>query len=112
MRSQVADIAPLFELLKNAQLISCSGINERRVLHFSAGQLSDIGAQAAALTRAEGQTSEVGAVAHSATLSLGGSAQPCAGLNCRIRRVDQLVTAQPPLPASQSSGRPSPRLAG
>ena len=87
----MADITPLFELLENAQLMSCSGINEQRVLRLSAGQVGDIGAQAAALTRADGRPPEVGVMVHSATLSLGGGAQPCASLSCRIRHVDQLV---------------------
>jgi hypothetical protein len=47
----MANIAPLFELLKNVDLIAGSRINERRVLRLSVGQLSDIGAQAAMVTK-------------------------------------------------------------
>jgi hypothetical protein len=87
----MADITSLFELLENAGLISGSGIDQRRVMQLSAGQLSDIGAQAAALTRAENLSYEVGNMTHSATLSLGGGTEPCANLRCRLRHVDQLV---------------------
>src|SRR5882672_2624472 len=87
----MADITPLFELLENAQLISVSRIDERRVLRLSAGQLSDIGAEAAIVTRAEALTGEIGSMTHSATLSMGGGTQPCANLSCRIRHVDQLA---------------------
>jgi hypothetical protein len=87
----MADITPLFELLENADLIVGSRIDERRVLRLSAGQLSDIGAEAAVLTRAEALTYEVGSMTHSATLSMGGGTQPCASVSCRIRHVDQLV---------------------
>ena len=87
----MADSTPLFELLENAGLISDSGINERCVMQLSTDQLSDIGAQAAALTKAENLSYEVGNMTHSATLSLGGGAQPCANLGCRLRHVDQLV---------------------
>jgi hypothetical protein len=80
-----------FELLENAGLISGSGIDERRVLRLSAGQISDIGALAAVLTSAEGLTYEVGSMTHSATLSLGGGTQPCTSVSCRIRHVDQLA---------------------
>ena len=87
----MADITPLFELLKNVDLIAGSRINERRVLRLSAGQLSDIGAQAAMVTQAEALTSETGSMTHSATLSIGGGTEPCANLSCRIRHVDQLI---------------------
>ena len=87
----MADIPPLFELLENVQLINGSRIDERRVLRLSASQLSDIGAEAALVTRAEALTCEIGSMTHSATLSMGGGTQPCANLSCRIRHVDQLV---------------------
>ena len=87
----MADITSLFELLENAGLISGSGIDQRRARRLSAGQLSDIGAQAAVLTRAEGLTDEVGNMTHSATLSLGGGTEPCASVSCRLRHVDQLA---------------------
>jgi hypothetical protein len=91
MRWRMADITSLFKLLENAGLISGSGIDQRRVRRLSAGQLSDIGAQAAVLTRAENLTCEVGNMTHSATLSLGGGTEPCASVSCRLRHVDQLA---------------------
>ena len=53
-------MTPLFELLENSQLMSGSQVNQRRVLQFSARQLSDIGAEAAVLTQAEAFTREIG----------------------------------------------------
>jgi hypothetical protein len=85
------EIPLLLELLENAGLINGSRINVRRVLRLSAGQLSDLGAQAAIVTKAEDLERESGSLAHSATLSLGGSTEPCASMGCRIRHVDQLA---------------------
>jgi hypothetical protein len=87
----MADITSLFELLENAGLISGSGIHQRRVWRLSAGQISDIGAQAAVLTRAESLPCEVGNMTHSAMLSLGGGTEPYASVSCRLRHVDQLA---------------------
>jgi hypothetical protein len=81
----------VLELLENAGLIDGSHINVRRVLRLSAGQLSDLGAEAAAVTKAEDLERESGSLAHSATLSLGGGTEPCASVSCRIRHVDQLA---------------------
>lgn len=81
----------VLELLENAGLINGSHINVRRVLRLSAGQLSDLGAEAAAVTKADGLERESGSLAHSATLSLGGGTEPCANVSCRIRHVDQLA---------------------
>jgi len=91
VRSLMSDVTPLFELLENAGLIRGSHVDERRVYRLSAGQLSDIGAQAAVVTRAESLAHEVGSMTHSATLSLGGGTDPCASISCRIRHVDQLA---------------------
>jgi hypothetical protein len=63
----------------------------RRVLRLSAGQLSDLGAEAAAVTKAEDIARQSGSLTHSATLSLGGGTEPCASVSCRIRHVDQLA---------------------
>jgi hypothetical protein len=87
----VTDVAPLFEFLENAALIRGSRIDKRRVLRLSPGQLSDIGAQAASLTRVEYLPHELGSMTHSATLSLGGGTKPCVDVDCRLRRVDQLA---------------------
>jgi hypothetical protein len=81
----------VLELLENAGLIDGSRINVRRVLRLSAGQLSDLGAEAAAVTKAEDLARQSGSLAHSATLSLGGGTEPCASASCRIRHVDQLA---------------------
>jgi hypothetical protein len=83
--------ALLFEFLENASLIRGSRIDKRRVLRLSASQLSDIGVQAAGLTRAEDLPREVGSMTHSATLSLGGGTDHCINVNCRLQRVDQLA---------------------
>lgn len=85
------EITPLFDLLENAGLISGSRIDEGHVLRLSANQLSNIGAEAAVLTQAEAITYEAGNMTHSATLSMGGGAQPCSYVGCRIRHVDSLI---------------------
>src|ERR1700694_74648 len=87
----MANLTPLFELLENADLINGPQIDERHVLQLSADQVSDIGAQAAIVTRAESITYDAGSLTHSATLSLGGGTQPCVSVGCRIRHVDNLV---------------------
>jgi hypothetical protein len=87
----MGEIFPLLELLENVGLVNGSRINERRVMRLSAGQLSDLGAEAAAITKAEELERESGSLAHSATLSLGGGTQPCINVSCRIHQVDQLA---------------------
>jgi hypothetical protein len=69
----MCEMPPLLELLENAGLIDGSRINVRHVLRLSAGQLSDLEAETAAVTKAEHLEREAGSLAHSATLSLGTS---------------------------------------
>lgn len=83
--------SPLLDLLDNAGLFVDERIDERRVVRMSAGRLSDLGGQAAELTRVNAAPPEPGALAHSATLSLGGGAEPCASVECRMKHIDQLV---------------------
>ena len=87
----MSEMPQLLELLENAGLVDGSRINERQVMRLSAGRLSDLGAEAAAITKAEDFERESGYLAHSATLSLGGGSQVCVNVECRIRRVDQLA---------------------
>jgi hypothetical protein len=81
----------LLELLENSGLVHGDQIDERRVLKLSAGQLSDLGAEAAAVTRPEDVRSAPGSLTHTSTLSLGGGTEPCVNLACRLRHIDQLV---------------------
>jgi len=87
----MAEPSSLLELLENTGLVHGSRIDERRALRLSAGHLSDLGAQAAAVTRPEDLRLEPGSLTHSATLSLGGGTEPCANLECRLRHIDQLI---------------------
>src|SRR3982751_4252424 len=85
------DLPPLLDLLDNAKLLQGERINVRRVLRLSGRQITDIGEQAAAVTKPSVDASSRDRFSHTATLSLGGSTAPCAGLDCRIKHIDQLV---------------------
>jgi len=85
------DLPPLLDLLDNAKILQGDRIDVRRVLKFSAGQIKDIGKQAAIATKPTAGEAARDRFSHIATLSLGGATAPCAGLDCRIRHIDQLV---------------------
>lgn len=84
-------VSPVLDLLDNAGLLRGQAVDSRRAFRLSAGQLSDVGAQAALITSAADVPREGELLTHSATLSLGGGAEPCSELACRSRHVDNLV---------------------
>ena len=84
------DLPPLLDLLDNAKILQDDRIDVRRVLKLSAGQIKDIGKQASIVTQPTAAAAR-DRFSHIATLSLGGATVPCAGLDCRIRHIDQLV---------------------
>ena len=85
------DLPPLLDLLDNAKLLQGDRIDLRRVLKLTAAQIGDIGKQAATITKPAAVEAGRDRFTHTATLSLGGAAEPCAGLDCRIKHIDQLV---------------------
>ncbi len=87
----MSEPSPLLELLENTGLFNRAGVNERRALKLSAGQISDLGSQAAAITKPEQYSVAAGTLTHTATISLGGGTEPCIGIDCRLRHIDELV---------------------
>jgi hypothetical protein len=85
------EVTLLLEFLENAGLVRGSRINEARIRRLSVSRLSDIGEQAASITRAEALEPAIGNMTHAATLSLGGGAQGCSNVACRMQRINQLA---------------------
>ncbi len=81
----------LLQLLDNANLLHGATVNTNRALRLSALQIHDVASQVATVTNADSLSVEGTTLSHSATLSLGGSRQPCASLPCRIRHIDELA---------------------
>jgi len=83
--------SPLLELLDNAKILQGDRLDERRVLRLTPAQLTDLGRQAALVTKPEVVERLSGTLTHTATLSLGGGSEPCANLSCRVKHVDELA---------------------
>jgi hypothetical protein len=81
----------LIELLENSGFMHGETIESDRVAHAKRSELVDRAVQSAELTSASRVTSVDSIFSHTASLSLGGDPLPCMGMNCRLRRANELA---------------------
>ena len=85
------EVNPLLEFLENIGVLHDLTVDVNRIRALTANQLTDLVDEAALITSAEQLEPTVGTMTHAASLSLGGSAERCTSLSCRLKNVDQLI---------------------
>ena len=83
----MGQVTPLLEFLENAGLVHGSRINESRIRRLSTTRLSDIGEEAAGITRAENLAPAIGAMSHAVfdALTNSVSSRPSTAIVCISR---------------------------